>query len=432
MARRATGQVVERERTRDRYYGLRFRADGQRHYVSLGSASEGWTRKRAEEELQNVLADVRRGIWRPKVTEDVAPTTPRREPTFHEFASEWMAGRRHEGLAERTLEADEWALTHHLLPMFKRHRLGEVTAEEVDRYKRAKLREREEQLVERPLSNRSINATLATLAQVLELAVEYGHLEANSARGRRRRLPTSRGSGIYLEPEQVRALLAGARALDDEDPRRRRYREALLAVLAFAGLRIGELLALQWRDVDLAQSRIHVRRSKTDAGVRTVDVQPELQELLAELKARTRSTGAREFVFPTSTGREDSRGNVRKRVLLRAAELANELLEAERSDCEPLPAELAPHALRRTYASWLVAEGEDPAYVMNQLGHTDPKMTLGLYAKALKSKRRRPHADRPASSMGTGAHSTGLVAQNGDDPRNDETPAVAGASQEWS
>jgi nucleoside-diphosphate-sugar epimerase len=38
----------------------------------------------------------------------------------------------------------------------------------------------------------------------------------------------------------------------------------------------------------------------------------------------------------------------------------------------------------------LVAEGEDPAYVMQQLGHTDPKMTLGLYAKALKSKRREP------------------------------------------
>ena len=42
------------------------------------------------------------------------------------------------------------------------------------------------------------------------------------------------------------------------------------------------------------------------------------------------------------------------------------------------------------YASWLVAEGEDPAYVVQQLGHTDPKMTLGLYARALQSKRRHP------------------------------------------
>jgi hypothetical protein len=39
-----------------------------------------------------------------------------------------------------------------------------------------------------------------------------------------------------------------------------------------------------------------------------------------------------------------------------------------------------------------MAEGEDPAYVMAQLWHTDPKMTLGLYAKELRSKSRR--ADR--------------------------------------
>ena len=51
------------------------------------------------------------------------------------------------------------------------------------------------------------------------------------------------------------------------------------------------------------------------------------------------------------------------------------------------------------YASWLVAEGEDPAYVMQQLGHTDPKMTLGLYARALQSKRRRPHARRRPDAL---------------------------------
>ena len=59
---------------------------------------------------------------------------------------------------------------------------------------------------------------------------------------------------------------------------RRHYRRPLLATLAFAGLRVGELLALRWRDVDLATGRIHVRASKTDEGVRTVDLRPELQD----------------------------------------------------------------------------------------------------------------------------------------------------------
>src|SRR5690242_19851103 len=64
MARQATGQVVIRERTRGRVYGLRFRAYGQRQYVTLGTDAEGWDRKRAGTELQNVLADVRRRTWR--------------------------------------------------------------------------------------------------------------------------------------------------------------------------------------------------------------------------------------------------------------------------------------------------------------------------------------------------------------------------------
>ena len=83
----------------------------------------------------------------------------------------------------------------------------------------------------------------------------------------------------------------------------------------------------------------------------------------------------------------------RPRVLLRAVKQANErIAEDEDATCEPLPEGLSPHGPRRSFASWLVAEGEDPAYVMQQMGHTDPTMTLGLYAKALRSKGRR--ADR--------------------------------------
>jgi integrase len=97
-----------------------------------------------------------------------------------------------------------------------------------------------------------------------------------------------------------------------------------------------------------------------------------------------------DLVFGTRTGNADARHNVRRRVLLRAVERANENLATV--SAEPLPTGLSPHALRRSFASWLVAEGEDPAYVMAQLGHTDPKMTLELYARALTSKSRR--ADR--------------------------------------
>src|SRR4051812_15549292 len=72
-------------------FALRFRAYGERRYLTLGYSSEGWTRRRADEELANILADVRRGIWRPP--EEVPPTPVVTVPTFHVFASEWLAAR---------------------------------------------------------------------------------------------------------------------------------------------------------------------------------------------------------------------------------------------------------------------------------------------------------------------------------------------------
>src|SRR3954451_20336545 len=79
-------------------------------------------------------------------------------------ASEWLDARRHE-FATRTVEDYTLALSHHLLPFFKDHLLSEITAQEVDLYKAAKVREREEKLVDRPLSNRTINKTLTRLGQ---------------------------------------------------------------------------------------------------------------------------------------------------------------------------------------------------------------------------------------------------------------------------
>jgi integrase len=191
-------------------------------------------------------------------------------------------------------------------------------------------------------------------------------------------------------------LLAAAGELDAEDRDGHQVRRPLLATLAYAGLRIGEALALRWRDVDLAAGRLEVRASKTEAGVRGIDLQPELRDPLIEWKLSTAYGEPGDLVFPTRTGNANTRHNVRPRILLRAVERANRELAAEGK--EPLPAGLSPHALRRSFASWLVAEGEDPAYVMAQLGHTDPTMTLGLYAKALTSKSRR--ADRALTGAG--------------------------------
>jgi hypothetical protein len=63
--------------------------------------------------------------------------------------------------------------------------------------------------------------------------------------------------------------------------------------------------------------------------------------------------------------------------LIRADELLGE------RDQHPLPHGVTPHKLRHTFASILIALGRDPRYVMEQLGHTDPKFTRRIYAHVM-------------------------------------------------
>ncbi|MGC2373991.1 MAG: site-specific integrase [Solirubrobacteraceae bacterium] len=160
------------------------------------------------------------------------------------------------------------------------------------------------------------------------------------------------------------------------------YRRAMLATLVFAGLRIGEMTALRWRDVDLAGNRITVHMSKTDAGVRQIDLLPVLHNELTVYKAQAPHVTPDGFVFATAAGTELIQGNIRRCVLDKAVEKANEKL-TEAGDV-PLPDGLTPHKLRHTFASILVALGVDPGSVMDQLGHTDPGFTLRVYRHGMR------------------------------------------------
>jgi integrase len=381
MARRATGGIVRRQGKQGTTYQLRFNAHGRRQHLTLGSTGDGWTRARAEAELGNVIADVRRGIWTPPEPEP-APVVEQ-DPTFHEFSSDWFDASKGEWRPKTRLDY-EWQLSHHLLPFFRHHRLSQITIAEVDRYRAHK--------VTGTLSATSINKTITRLGQVLEVAVEYGLIDRNPAKGKRRRLKATKPAPVWLDSaEQITALLDAAGALDQhakvhgghDQKGGPVYRRALLATFAFAGLRIGELIALRWRDVDLAAGRITVRASKTDAGVRQIDLLPVLRDELAEHKARAGSRAKPDgFVFATLDGSEQKGDNIRKRVLGKAVDAANATLA--KADRVPLPDGLTPHKLRHTFASILVALGVDPGSVMDQLGHTDPGFTLRVYRHGMR------------------------------------------------
>jgi integrase len=275
----------------------------------------------------------------------------------------------------------EWRLSNHLLPHFARHRLDAISIQDVDGYRLGKVRDG-------ALGPTSINKTLNTLSAILETAAEYELIGRNPAHGRRRRLPAVTPRRSWLDrAEHITALLDAAGKLDQDARARRGQRRALLATLVFAGLRIGEALALRWGDVDLARGTIKVRAAKTETGVRTVNILPVLRDELLAYRARTHAD-ARALVFGTSTGNPSNPSNIRNRLLAPAVKKANEQLARER--VELLPVRLSPHALRRTFASLLFAVGETPPYVMAQMGHTTANLTLAIYAREMDRRDGEP------------------------------------------
>jgi integrase len=385
--RKATGSVVEKPTRRGTVYALRFRAYGNREYETLGGTWDGWTRELADDELGRRLAQVRLGQYVPPRRE-VAVERVEEEPTLREFAWRWHEDVKDE-LAEGTADVYGWHVRM-LVDRLGELRLSEITVARVDEYKRAMLREqkaiaeardRGEDIPHRPLSRETINKTLVRLGQILAAAKRHGYVTENAAREEGVKLKVRQPQRSYLESaHQIEALLAAARDLDSGATRYRHVgRHAMIATLIFAGLRLGELLELRWRQVDLAGGWLRVQEEgdgKTAAATRRVKIRPALRDVLLDRKAST-GGGPDDLVFPTEHGRQHSQSNVRRRILAKAVELADGKLDT------PLP-KITPHSLRRTFASVLYAIGEPPPVVMQEMGHTDPKLALQIYAQALR------------------------------------------------
>jgi integrase len=380
VSRPPTGTVVVQQRQRGIVFSIRYRAAGRRWYETLDVA----TREEAEQALADALSDVRRGLWRPPTAAPVAEL-PTEVPSFHLFSSEWVERRRRE-VRPRTLEHWTWLLSCHLLPFFATYQLDTITVELVDRFKVAKLQERElwqqatpeerkEEAIAMGLNAGSINKALALLSRILDDAREYGHVPANAAAGKKRRLAAPKPRRTWLELHEVNAVL---------DCAGKRYRP-LLATMILAGLRVSEATSLRWAGVDLAGAKLQVVAAKTDAGVRVVDVSPMLLDELKAHKANADCSAPTDLVFSTRNGTELNRNNVRVRALGKAVERASAKLVA--AGLPPIADGVTNHSLRRTFASLLYEAGASPAYVMAQMGHTSPGLALEVYAKKMSRSR---------------------------------------------
>ena len=169
----------------------------------------------------------------------------------------------------------------------------------------------------------------------------------------------------------------------------------LLSMLAYAGLRPGEALALRWRDVrertllvERAVSLGAEKDTKT-AAHRTVRLLSPLVADLREWKMRAGRPGDGELMFPGHDDRpwsEAAYQSWRRRAFARAVKTAG-IEHATR-----------PYDLRHSFASLLLHEGRSVIYIARQLGHT-AQLTLSTYGHVIDELEDQPRQDAEAAIL---------------------------------
>lgn len=409
MPREAKGQVIDkvvkgRDGRGDISYSIRFRVPEvlpgglkrkRRVLEQVGYASEGWTKEKAQQRLDDTMAAVRIGMWRPAEVPD--PVEVGEDPLFHEFASDWWENKKHD-LSEKTRDSYEDQLVNDILPFFRNHRLSQITVAEVDRFRDAlKMRGKvpplradgtggraTPQSERQHLSATTVNKRLTRLGQILELALERDLIARNPVKVGKRKLAEKAQPPVFLEsPLHIATVLEAAAMVDALQPSTNQTvgRAAGVATLVLAGLRAGEFGETTWFEIDLDRGRIDVGRAKTPNSYRSVHIVPLLHGYLSQWKEESPATDPTDLAFPNTAGNKRNKENIGKSLLKPVLTLADKLL-AERGQ-QLLPRGVTPHKLRHTFASVLFAIGRDPVFVMRQLGHSRATFTMEVYAHAM-------------------------------------------------
>jgi integrase len=285
------------------------------------------------------------------------------EPTtIREAADAWLEGARAGTIRNRSgdpykpsaIRGYEKALRLRVVPRFGPVQLSEL--------RHTELQDFVDEMLAKSLSASTIKSTLNPLRAVYRRAVARGHIAVNPVRDLELPAIRSRRDRI-ASPDEAERLL---RALPEGD-------RAVWATAMYAGLRRGELMALEWSQVDLATGLLHVEAGwdtfledgriepKSEAGRRKVPIAAVLRDYLDEHRLRG---AAHSFVF----GSDDEPFDPKK--LSRRADKAWANAELER---------ITLHECRHTFASLMIAAGVNAKALSTYMGHANISITLDRY-----------------------------------------------------
>jgi integrase len=353
MAPRASqpisGHVFRREGERGGVWYAKYRLpDGRQVQRKIGPAWSGrgrpiagfYTKRTAELWLADVLDEARRGTL---------PGLVRTGATFADATEEWLRYVEQErGRKPSTLADYRSVVRAHLLPAFGEHKLEDVDTELVERWI-------SDLLGEGTLSRRSVQKLIVVLSGIFRRARRIWQLPVNPVAEVERLSIARRTDVAFYSPEEIHALVRAATSEQDR---------AILLTAALTGLRMGELLALRWRDVDFVAQAIRVTASYTvgtlgtpKSGLgRVVPLVDAVAQALARLARSSPWTDPDDLVFVGEHGTYLDGSALRRR--FKAAR--------DRAGLRPLRF----HDLRHTFGSVAIRTA-DPREVQEWLGHAD-------------------------------------------------------------
>lgn len=319
----------------------------------IGTLGELPTKKLALRRLELYLAKINAPGYRPG-----------RVATLVEFVERWRA----DVLVQHkpsTVRAAESHLRTHIIPLLGSRRLEDLTPELQQSFVTG---------ISKKVRRKSVLNIMATLSAILNTAKRWGYIcdgvdfsqLAFPAKGERIR-------ARFFTAEQARRIIEAS-----EDPF-----STIFAVAAMTALRPGELLGLKIEDLDFERGVIFVRRSawysklqspKNEGSIRVLPMPtPLASRLKAYLQSwRPNSAG---LLFATAHGTPLCANNVVQRQLWRVLDK----LKIPRCGLK---------AFRHMHASLLVDEGAPLTVAQAQLGHADPRMTLGVYSHVIGESQR--------------------------------------------
>lgn len=360
------GSIRQRGDTHTAYWFTIDPGNGKRKQHTKGGFR---TKRAAEEHLNDVLGKVQTGAW-----------APDKKMTVGELLSEWQAAKKSQGLRASTLAqyrnvADKWLVPH--VGGIQLAKLSPAQAQQVVEDLRTRGGRNSS-----PLSDRSVQLSVVVLKAATAWAFETGVVGRDPLAGfRRPRAQAGKGAGEAWTADEARAFLVSV--ADDR-------LVAAWTLLLARGLRRGELAGLRWDAVDLDNRTLRITRTrvlvdgkpvdsepKTDAGRRTIPLDPSLVACLRSHKTRQgqeRWAAAEAWsdaghVFTDQLGsplHPDHFSN-RFETLCDGAGLRRIRL----------------HDLRHSAASLMLAGGENVKVVAELLGHASPTITQNIYQHVL-------------------------------------------------